>query len=114
MTSVMDTVATKHQGKGNNNAQTSITTPPPPAETAIEAFSYDGDAHGSFELQTLADASCRLIVVLQANSPQVVESRGAVKPGDFLNTVTGRDVLGDHVRPRGHRQVLAAVHPARG
>lgn len=85
----MDTVATKHQGKGNNNAQTSITAPPPPAETAIEAFSYDGDAHGGFELQTLADRKLPLIVVLQANSPQVVESRGAVKPGDFLNTVTG-------------------------
>lgn len=56
---------------------------------AIEVFSYEGDEGGGFENQTMADRKLPMIALLQSNSPQVVESKGKLYAGQFLNTVTG-------------------------
>jgi hypothetical protein len=85
----METVATKHKGNAKSEPQTTIAPTPKPTETALEIFSYEGDEGGGFERQTMADRKLPLIVILQANSPQVAESRGAIKPGQIFNTVTG-------------------------
>ena len=62
---------------------------PPPANTAIEVFDYGEDAGQGFENQDMSFRKLPMLVVLQSNSPQVLESKGAIRPGSLLNTVTG-------------------------
>lgn len=92
----MNTQPQQTQGHGKDKGNKAAATPaggttitPPPTETAIEVLDYDGDAGGGFELQTMADRKMPLIVVLQANSPTVAESKGKYHAGQFQNSVTG-------------------------
>jgi len=85
---------TKEDGKSKKNnaappvaASTSMT--PPPEQTALEEFDYGEDAGQGFENQDMSFRKLPMLVVLQALSPQVVESKGKVHAGQILNTVTG-------------------------
>jgi len=62
---------------------------PPPATQAIEVYDYAGDEGAGFENQTMADRKLPMFVVLQSNSPQVVNSKGKIYAGQIMNTVTG-------------------------
>jgi hypothetical protein len=86
---------TKNKNKGN--AAPPPVTPPvtptamtaPPETTAIDVFDYGDDAGQGFENQDMSFRKLPMLVVLQSNSPQVVESKGKVHAGQILNTVTG-------------------------
>ena len=60
----------------------------PPETQALEAFDYGEDAGAGYENQDMSDRKLPMIKVLQANSPQVVESRGKMHAGMLYNTVT--------------------------
>ena len=62
---------------------------PPPATQAMEVFDYGDDAGQGWENQDMSDRKLPMLQLLQSNSPQVVESKGKVPIGGFLNTVTG-------------------------
>ena len=62
---------------------------PPPETTALAEFDYGDDAGKGFENQDMSFRKLPMLVVLQSNSPQVVESRGKVHAGQIYNTVTG-------------------------
>jgi hypothetical protein len=62
----------------------------PPETTALAEFDYGDDAGKGFENQDMTDRKIPIIQLLQSNSPQVVESKGKIYPGQFLNTVTGK------------------------
>lgn len=83
---------TETKSEKKNNAApppvTTMTTPPPSAETALESFDFGKDAGQGFENQDLSFRKLPMIVVLQSNSPQVLESRGSVRAGQLFNTVT--------------------------
>lgn len=67
---------------------TTMTAPPP--TTAIQVFDDFGEDLGQgYENQTMADRKIPMLVVLQSNSPQVIESKGKIHAGQILNTVTG-------------------------
>ena len=95
-----ETMTTKEDSKNNKKNS----TPPPgvpsevaamtaPPETqAMEAFDYGDDAGEGFENQNMSFRKLPMLVVLQSNSPQVVESRGKVHPGQIFNTVTSEVV----------------------
>lgn len=79
-------------------AATAAITPPPgnqvlvgaPAPAAEQAdFDYGDDAGQGFENQDMSDRKLPIIELLQANSPEVAESKGKVWAGQFRNTVTG-------------------------
>lgn len=61
----------------------------PVTETALEAFDYGDDSGQGYENQDMSFRKLPMLVVLQANSPQVLESKGKVHAGAILNTVTG-------------------------
>jgi hypothetical protein len=84
---------TKEDPRGKKNAtpppvavSTALTTPP--EQTALEAFDYGDDAGQGFENQDMSFSKLPMLVILQSNSPQVVESKGKVHAGQILNTVT--------------------------
>jgi hypothetical protein len=84
---------TKNTKSKNNSA------PPPdqamtaPPETqAIDVFDYGEDAGQGFENQDMSFRKLPMLVILQSNSPQVVESKGKVHAGQIYNTVTGEIV----------------------
>jgi hypothetical protein len=67
---------------------TAMTAPPP--TTAMQVFDDFGEDVGQgFENQDMSDRKIPMLVVLQSNSPQVVESKGKIHAGQILNTVTG-------------------------
>ena len=78
----------KGKGKGNS-APPPVEMTPPPATQALAEFDYGDDAGQGFENQDMSDRKLPMIMVLQSNSPQVVESKGKVHPGALMNTVTG-------------------------
>lgn len=79
---------TKEAAVAKKQETTAMT--PPPATTAIEVFDdYGEDLGQGYENQTMADRKIPMLVVLQSNSPQVVESKGKYHPGQIYNTVTG-------------------------
>lgn len=84
----METTSTK----ANNDTKTpppgTAITPPPAEGQAIEVFDYAGDEGGGFENQSMADRKLPMLVILQSNSPQVVESKGKLWAGMIYNTVT--------------------------
>ena len=61
----------------------------PPETQALEDFDYGEDAGQGFENQDMSFRKLPMLVVLQSNSPQVVESKGKVHAGQLYNTVTG-------------------------
>jgi hypothetical protein len=61
---------------------------PPPATMALADFDFGEDAGQGFENQTMADRKIPMLVILQSNSPQVLESKGIIRPGQIYNTVT--------------------------
>jgi hypothetical protein len=67
---------------------TSTAMTPPPETQALEVFDYGDDAGQGFENQDMSFRKLPMLVVLQSNSPQVVESRGKVHAGQLFNTVT--------------------------
>jgi hypothetical protein len=80
--------ATKETKKSNTPPHgNSITAPP--ATQALAEFDYGDDAGQGFENQDMSDRKLPMIMVLQSNSPQVMESKGKVLPGSLMNTVTG-------------------------
>jgi hypothetical protein len=84
------TSETKNEKKNNAAPPvTTMTAPPPPTETALEVFDFGEDAGQGFENQDMSFKKLPMIVVLQSNSPQVLESRGGIRPGQLFNTVTG-------------------------
>lgn len=64
---------------------------PPPETMAMEVsdFDFTGDEGAGFDNQTMADRKLPIFQLLQSNSPKVVESRGKIFPGQWLNSVTG-------------------------
>ena len=66
--------------------QTAMT--PPPATQAMEVFDYGEDAGQGFENNDMSFRKLPMLVVLQSNSPQVVESKGKIHAGQLYNTVT--------------------------
>lgn len=70
-------------------APTTTAMTPPPETQAMAEFDYGEDAGQGFENQTMNDRKLPIIELLQANSPEVVESRGKIFPGQFRNSVTG-------------------------
>ena len=74
--------------KSNTPAQGTAITPPPET-TAMAEFDYGDDAGAGFENQTMADRKLPMLVILQSNSPQVLEGRGkGPHAGQIYNTVT--------------------------
>ena len=70
-----------------DDKQTTAMTPPP--TTAIEVFDdYGEDLGQGYENQSMADRKIPMLIVLQSNSPQVVESKGKYHAGQIFNTVT--------------------------
>ncbi len=84
------------KSKKTNAAPPTAMTPPPETQ-AVEVYDYGDDAGQGFENQSMADRKLPMIVVLQSNSPQVVESKGKIHAGQLYNTVTGEvfdEILG--------------------
>ena len=84
----------KAAGKNKNNgappaAPAGQAMTPPPETQAMEVFDYGEDAGQGFENQDMSDRKLPIIELLQANSPEVAESKGKVWAGMFRNTVTG-------------------------
>jgi len=83
-------MSTKEAAKKDTTAMTA-----PPPTTAIEVFDDFGEDLGQgYENQTMVDRKIPMLVVLQSNSPQVVESKGKYHAGQIYNTVTG-EVMDD-------------------
>lgn len=87
---------TKSDGtnKKNNAApppDVTAMTPPPPTQEMAE-FEFGEDAGQGFENQDMSFRKLPMLVILQSNSPQVMESKGAVRAGQILNTVTNEVV----------------------
>jgi hypothetical protein len=79
----------KNDKNGNKPPPPGVEMTPPPVSQAIEVFDYGDDAGQGFENQSMADRKLPIIELLQANSPEVIESRGKIFAGQFRNTVTG-------------------------
>lgn len=73
--------------KGKEMPPTAMTKPH--ETTAIEVYDYGDDSGQGFENQDMSDRKLPMLVLLQSNSPQVVESKGKIPVGSFLNSVTG-------------------------
>ena len=69
-----ETQTTKNT-KGSKNEVPTTTMMPPPEQTALE-IDYGDDAGQGYENQDMSFRKLPMLVVLQANSPQVVESKG--------------------------------------
>ena len=81
----------KQDAQNNKNKAapppTAMTTPP---ETmAIEVYDYGEDAGQGFEQQDMSDRKLPMLVLLQPLSPKVIESKGKIQPGTWMNSVTG-------------------------
>ena len=74
--------------KGEAQPPTPMAMTAPPETQALEVFDYGEDAGQGFENQDMSFRKLPMLVVLQSNSPQVVESRGKVHAGQLFNTVT--------------------------
>jgi hypothetical protein len=99
-------MAGKETAPAKNNTATTQASPPaatgatpsvaPTATTTtaiaetqpLEAFDYGADAGQGFENQDMSDRKLPIIELLQSNSPQVVQGKGKVYAGQFMNTVT--------------------------
>jgi hypothetical protein len=88
----MNMAGTQKQETQNNKGKE---TPPPmamtkpPETTAIEVYDYGDDAGQGFENQDMSDRKLPMLMLLQSNSPQVVESKGKIPVGSFLDSVSG-------------------------
>ena len=82
---------TKETDKKNNNAPSPVVVAAAATAMtqAIDAFDYGEDAGKGFENQDMSFRKLPMLVILQSNSPQVVESKGKVHAGQLYNTVTG-------------------------
>lgn len=83
------------EAQTNKNAKAGKAPPPteaamtaPPTDTALDVFDYGEDAGQGYENQDMSFRKLPMLVVLQSNSPQVVESKGKVHAGQLFNTVT--------------------------
>ena len=89
----MPTPTKQETDKKNNSAPPPVAATaamtPPPEETALDVFDYGDDAGQGYENQDMSFRKLPMLVVLQSNSPQVMESKGAVRAGQLFNTVTG-------------------------
>ncbi len=79
----------KNEATAQPTAQATAMTAPPETMEIGELLDYGDDEGKGHENQDLADLKIPMIVVLQANSPQVVEGKGKVHAGQLMNTVTG-------------------------
>jgi hypothetical protein len=66
----------------------SVELTPPASTNALAEYDYGDDAGAGFENQTMADRKLPMFIVLQSNSPQVVNSKGKLYAGMIMNTVT--------------------------
>ena len=85
----MPTPTKQETDKKNNSTPPPVAMTPPAEETALDSFDYGEDAGQGFENQDMSFRKLPMLVVLQSNSPQVVESKGKVHAGQIYNTVTG-------------------------
>lgn len=79
----------KANDKKNNSAPPPTAMTPPPQTQELAEFDYGDDAGQGFENQDMSFRKLPMLVVLQSNSPQVLESKGKVLAGQLYNTVTG-------------------------
>jgi hypothetical protein len=84
----MPTPTKQETDKKNNSTPPPVAMTPPPEETALDVFDYGDDSGQGFENQDMSFRKLPMLVVLQSNSPQVVESKGKVHAGQLFNTVT--------------------------
>jgi hypothetical protein len=83
--------ATTTNDKGsnkNNSAPPSGAMTTAPETQALAEFDFGEDAGQGFENQDMSFRKLPMLVVLQSNSPQVLESKGQIRAGMIFNTVT--------------------------